>query len=556
MSEKVGSGADSVEELEQEQVLLDWQDLPSFGGAEIDSKRSSVDVGGGAGAEAESDAVARAESLIETDEANRERRAAQTRGELLLRATASGNGLGQEQTIDTVLLRAEQALGREQFLDLTRELVAISLEKTPDEVMEKFRGEAQKYSTVDAGDLWEAVMRQAKVERFGGQRDEVKFYYSTSLEGLKEILQGGHLLKRKDHEAGPLKSDLRLSYDYRGEDGKWKSGFGDEREDQAREVTMVFDGALLDEEGFAAFGKNPTAEAIDWQKYCLGVVISDEVDKATARRVVKYNGGDMLPVLPEKYELEGEGQQDWGEKFLAAETMRMVVAWSREQSRRTQELSDKLYGHAADGLIRQNLGFFAERLAMPKLEVFYEKYGKMNTMEERQQMSTELVEYFGGTVFGVGTDTKLDFYNDTEDTTVAKCVPPEGNMRVNEARLENATWKDLAIVFGHEMQHKFQMERAKHYSLKLQDPKIQTTEYDELCYYNYMNYIEGKVDYEGYCRQFIEVEAYSFGNLVKERCEAVERKMRTPAEQVRRKAKALGGKIMEASQKMRKQWTD
>ena len=34
MSEKVDSGGSSLEELEQEQVLLDWQDLPSFGRAE------------------------------------------------------------------------------------------------------------------------------------------------------------------------------------------------------------------------------------------------------------------------------------------------------------------------------------------------------------------------------------------------------------------------------------------------------------------------------------------------------------------------------------------
>lgn len=535
-----------MEELEQEQVLLDWQDLPSFGGAGIGSAQPSVDLEKGV----ENDGMlvelsATAESL--GDDGARKIGG----GDLVLNGDRD-----REQAIDTVLLRAEQALGREQFLDLARELLAISLEETPDAVMEKFRGEAQKYSTVDAGDLWEAVVRQVKAERFGGQRDEVKFYYSTSLDGLKEILQGGHILKRSDGEAGPLKSNLKFSYDYKGEDGEWKSGFGDEREGQVREVTMVFDGALLDEDGLVALGKNPTMEAIDWQKYCLGVVMSNGVDNATVQRTVKYNGGGMLPILPERYELEGEGQQDWGEKFLAAETMRMVAAWSREQSRRTQELSDKLYGHAADDLIRQNLEFFAGRLATPKLEAFYEKYGKMDTMEERRQMSAELVDFFGGTVFGIGTDTKLDFYNDAEDKTVAKCVPPEGNMRVNEAHLENAAWKDLAIVFGHEMQHKFQMERAKHYGLKLQNPKIQTTEYDELCHYNYMNYIEGKVDYEGYCRQFIEVEAYSFGNLVKERCEAVERKMRTPAEQVRREAKALGDKIMEAGKKVRKQWTD
>ena len=80
MSEKVDSGGSSLEELEQEQVLLDWQDLPSFGRAENGVQAGSTEA-------IKADKITEASDTAAEQQA-RERLSARARGELLLRATA------------------------------------------------------------------------------------------------------------------------------------------------------------------------------------------------------------------------------------------------------------------------------------------------------------------------------------------------------------------------------------------------------------------------------------------------------------------------------------
>lgn len=573
MSEKVASGGNSLEELEQEQVLLDWQDLPSFGRVENGVQAGSTEA-------IKTDNITETSDTVAEQQA-RERLSARARGELLLRATAESlpieevrerkeleSGAGGDADalasviegenvdggVDTVVLRAEQALGREQFLTLVYDLGDLAYTEEPDDVMRKFREEAQKYSAIDAGDLWEAAVRQAKVEYFGGPEDraEMKFYYSTSLDGLKDILRSGKLA-RQDGESSPLKSDLRFSYDRKTPEG-WQSGFAAERDVKSHEVTLMFDSSLIDEESFMAFGKSPSASMVDWEKSCLGVVASDTVDMADLRRVVRLYGDRKLPVYGEKF-TSGDGMaQDWGDWFISAGALQQGRDWYREQIRHSQELSGKLYGHEADGIIEKNVSAFAERVSMPKLEAFYEKYSTINTAEGRREMIEDLVEYFGGTVFGIGTTTEIEYFSDPNSDRVASCTAPEGKLRVNEAQLEEASWAYVIEVVGHEMDHRFQLERSNHYAMSLLGSNVAVTEYEELCYYNYnhMNYISADIDVVGYVGQFIEREAYGFGEVIREKCAAVERKMRTPSERARRVAKALGGKIMNLSKKARK----
>ena len=95
--------------------------------------------------------------------------------------------------------------------------------------------------------------------------------------------------------------------------------------------------------------------------------------------------------------------------------------------------------------------------------------------------------------------------------------------------------------------------RQAHYRQALLEGKEgEEPKYDELCYYNYFEYIRPEWDYCGYREQFVEREAWAYGQAVRRRCDRVEEMMNAPRERARRAAKALGGKIIDLSKRVRK----
>lgn len=576
MSEKVGSGGSSLEELEQEQVLLDWQDLPSFGRAENGVQAGSTEA-------TKTDRITETSDTT-TEQQARERLSARARGELLLRATAESlpieearerkeleSGVGGDADalasviegenvdggVDTVVLRAEQALGREQFLTLVYDLGDLAYTEEPDEVMRKFREEAQKYSAIDAGDLWEAAVRQAKVEYFGGPEDraEMKFYYSTSLDNLKDILRSGKLT-RQDGESSPLKSDLKFSYDRKTPEG-WQSGFASERDAKSHEVTLVFDSSLIDEESFMAFGKNPSASMVDWEKSCLGVVVDPGADAVDMQRIVRRNGGDLLPMYLSVVRW-GDGElTDWSSNMYSAMELRKNAELFEKQRRHLYTIMGEIYGGYKEEVgqqqIERSLTELEEKLDDEALRGFAERHRKIDSVEGRRELCEDLLQYFAK-INGIDIEESAIIYIDDEDSeTLAECDPYTGEITLNEARFEDASWGDYAETLSHETRHKYQLTRQAHYRQALLEGKEgEEPKYDELCYYNYFEYIRPEWDYCGYREQFVEREAWAYGQAVRRRCDRVEEMMNAPRERARRAAKALGGKIIDLSKKVRK----
>lgn len=542
MSEKVGGGDSWTQNPEQGQELLDWKDLPSY---DEFTQPATVRSAQETATTSEQAAAERTDRLT-----------AQARGELLLRAVAESLPEEQNETllleaenddhelrggIDTVVVRARQALGEEKFAGLTHALLELSYTAEPEQVTEKFRNEAQKYSTIDAGDLWEAVVHSAKIERFaeGDIRNMVqrKFYYSTSLKDLGQILKSGQLM-RTDSEGSPLKSNLKFSYDYL-EDGEWRSGFAMDRDAKSDEVTMVFDASLLDEDSFMPFGKNPSASTVDWKKSCLGLVVEPENLAGLRRALSMYGGREDLPFYPL---IEGQdGTHDWRKTMQPAAGLLSTRAHFVEQMKRAMETAKMIYEGGANEIINNHVDELASRVRESDIRKFYDRYSNITNKEQYKQMMTELVDYYKG-IFGIIEPVDTMYYYDSNSPYDIACrhVPygPE-TICVNEAKISKLDVRSSIAFVGHEMFHAYQGIRSDvHADGSVKRPPDQE-KYDELCYLSFLAYIDADVDVVAYKGQFVEREAYRFGDAIYRKCDEVEAKDRTLVSRLRKAYKRL-----------------
>lgn len=536
MSEKVGSGDNSSQLLEQEQVLLDWQDLPSYGLL----KRSTED-------DAKTENETKAGDAAELGQNNR--LTAQARGERLLRAvaeslpdavvdSASNSILEQRDTVDgddvdTLTLRAEQAMGREQFVGLVDTLLEASYTEEPDKVMQKFREEAQKIGSIEAGDLWGAVLHNAKLERFGEKLADVKFYYSTSFEDLGEILKSGRLV-RKDEEGSALKSDLKFSCDHT-ENEEWKSGFADERGAKSQDVTMVFDARLLLEDGFVALGKNPSASEANWKASCLGLVIGDRDKLPTLRRVTNEHGGGELPVYY---------SEDWAERVFSPSDLRETRDEYAKQVERKKELTDDLYNLRALELIAGQVSEVEDNIHDDDLAQMYERHHNTETVIEQHQADEEIVGYLKA-IYEINRRIDIKYYRDETSTRIAR-YDKDGILELNEFRTEAMHLDERMGTLGHEVRHVYQEGCAERHIMDVPGRSDEQKKYDELCFYNLKNYISDDCDPIGYLTQFVEFEATLMDATVRKKYREVEKKMKQPSERARRMARKIGGKITAA----------
>lgn len=520
MSEKVGSGDNGSQLLEQEQILLDWQDLPSYGLL----KRSTED-------------EAKTKNTGELGENNR--LTAQARGERLLRAVAESlpepmtDSLPERRSVDdvdTLTLRAEQALGRERFVDLTDSLLEMSYAENPDKVMQTFREEAQKVGAIEAGDLWGAVLHMAKIERFGERLAEVKFYYSTSFEDLGKILESGKL-ERQDEEGGALKSDLKFSCDHM-ENGEWKSGFGDERGAKSQDVTMALDVSLLLEDDFVALGKNPSASEVDWKKNCLGLVIGNRDEMPKLRRVMNEYGGVGLPI----YYSEG-----WAEQAFSPSDLREARDEYVEQAERKKELADDLYNLGVMKLVDEQVRAVEDRIQNGDLVRIYERHHNAETVVEQHQADEDIAEYLK-TLYGTERKMDIKYYRDESSPRRAQCNQ-DGTLELNEYHTEAMRLDEKMDLLGCEVRHLYQRDCAEKYAMNAPERSDEQKEYDELCFYNLGNYISADSDYMGNLTQFVELDAVSMATVVRKAYKEVEKKMKQPGERTRQIVRRIGNKI-------------
>lgn len=436
--------------------------------------------------------------------------------------------------IDTVIVRARQALGEGQFEALTHQMMYSAERDLPEETMKKFR-ESAGVSLMDAGELWQAVLAESKRERFepiSEYAEKGKFYYSMSIKDLKKALETGRV-ERKDKSGNCLKSDLELSGDY-CEDGEWKSGFADSRGDVSTDVTLVLDGSLINAEDFVALRNNPTVDAIDLEKYCLGFVsdFSSRMGRKVNQMVRKSDFYKIL-VYQDK-DVDGRG---WATSMYPADYLRFMAQKHGEEMENYQNDRKEVYEDVDREGLREKIEKFARKMKRSGMEkMILQHESKIEQEEQREQLGYDLARYYG-VALGIDALPKIEWYYDPEDDSRGYCRA--GKVGLNWGRLEDDGMRGVVRTLGHEMRHVYQHNLVKEWKDNPEDLTEDERRLAELFDLNFQNPVKGQDDLYTYQNQIVEADAQIFAMA----CEGVyiraHKEVDRPINRVKRGAEAV-----------------
>lgn len=441
---------------------------------------------------------------------------------------------------DTVINRAEQALGVGQFGELVQGMMESAEKDAPQDTMQKFR-ESAGVSLMDAGELWQAVVAQSKRERYSEieeYREHGKFYCTLDMAGLEKALMTGKI-ERTDKSGNSLKSDLSLSGD-RLEKGEWQPGF-----EEGKAVTLVLDGALVDQEDFVALRQRPTVDEIDLRKYCLGFV--SDFRSGMGRKVnqmVRKSSFSGIPV----YQQYDRDELVWSTKMYPAEVLREQLAEYGEQMEKYEAARAEIY----DDVDREGLDVrvkeLTKKMDLGKMMEIVVRRGRMT----KEQVELELMRYFGG-VLGTGDLPELTWIDDENVPRRAGHRHGRGGklsqVEVNSARLNEDDLVELAQVLGHEMKHQQQWMLVENLHEEPESLDGSTRRLAELYEMNFNNYIRSKDDPVGYSNQLVEVDARLFGAACRKICRRAIREVNKPINRVKRGASAVKQGVVDLAYK-------
>ncbi len=599
----VERGATSAVDETQEQIMLDWDVAQTFKeekvatvqaqktGAVLLDAAETVDmttdartleqargvrllemVGSGAGETAETSEMAGTITAGEAAGANETLGTTDTLGEAgtLGKAEVENDVMADESevqegtSVDTVLLRAEQALGHEQFYELIERLNTAVDDDTPDEVMRKFRAEAEKCSRIDAADLWEAVLEQAKRERFEKDKARVKFYRPMKVEDLAESLQVG-ALTRKDGESNALKSDLKMSVDAERE-GEWKSGFEAEKCVPGT-VVLVLDGAVIDEPGFVALGGGEVvSDKVDLKQSCLGVVCAMDEDYAKLRHILKENGGREIPI----YLYSQDEAVNWANAAYEAGDVRAESERYAERVRRTEWIERQVLTEVDKGAVAELVAGYAERMTEEDINKLYEECD-MESFGGILAAAGKLVSYYTE-ILDLGQEPAIQYDNNPDTDDVMYTKRNEWKIIWNLANCVMESLPSLAEKLGHESWHLLQIKVAREWRMGAandsnieadsawrdgdnKDIELEDNEGDtavsrgELYEANFNNYVASDVSLVGNATQLVEMEAYQFSTACRKKFDEVEKRRNSPIKKVQRQVRKASGRMKNGHQK-------
>lgn len=433
---------------------------------------------------------------------------------------------------DVVVNRAVQVLGQEQFQEMVEELDVAAKEKTPDEVMEKFREQAGAVR-VDAGDLWNAVLMQAKKEKFGGERDRVKFYYKTDIDGLKWILDEKEIVRR-DGGTNLLASDVRLTTD-RKEDGEWKSGYV---RTEAGEVTLLLDGAIVDEASFVALGENPVVSRVDLIKSCLGVVAENpEHNGKPIVRIMKEHGAGGIPV----YGFEQEAGCNWETRVFPSEDLRKIRDEWAEAAKKREKLQAEVFDEVDHFQAIRVVRPYANRITMQDANKVVRQNIDLGTEKQRDRADENMVQYFAE-ILDLEYVPRVKYVYDPKSRRAGRMLRDKETkmptaVELNRAIVDGTDLRMTIEVCGHELWHARQMEmEARLVQGRIREGEIADEKARaELYQYNAQNYVKPEVDIVRYRDQLNEVEASYFSDLCLKRFDKSVQNSQKPMELLKRK---------------------
>ncbi len=175
------------------------------------------------------------------------------------------------------------------------------------------RSQAKKEG-VPADEMLAEVRAINKERRFGKNKDNIKFYHSTSIDRLSSILESGQLLSRKEREARgedvsklPWSSseNIQFSCDDFDENGEMiRPGLDEGRGAFGSEVSFVFGGDLMDEKSFEPAPPYPTVEKVDISEKCLGIIVKNAENVKAVESMLKEKGIDIPVYTADEYDVK------------------------------------------------------------------------------------------------------------------------------------------------------------------------------------------------------------------------------------------------------------
>lgn len=206
---------------------------------------------------------------------------------------------------------AETPLLGESRLNSIAQTARMKASATEDDYYRYIRGTAKREG-LQYEDLLSAVRKKNKEQRFGDQKDNIKFYHSTSLKGLENILESGELLSRAEREkrgedisdlSWSSSRDIQFSNDVFDKSGKMTlSGLGQGRGAIGSDISFVFGGDLIDELSFDASMRFPTAEKVDLAEKCLGIIVNEQSKVEEVRKMLKDKDINIPVYVMDEYD--------------------------------------------------------------------------------------------------------------------------------------------------------------------------------------------------------------------------------------------------------------
>lgn len=412
---------------------------------------------------------------------------------------------------DIVVERATQALGPAQFENLVKELEQSARKDAPDITMEKFRAQAGS-SMVDAGELWEAILVQAKQERFGDEkvRQGVKFYYGMPLEEFRQALQA-QKLERTDGQGNALASNLHLAADT-FENGKWHSGFDAAQGEKTADVTLVFDGEIIDQDDFIALSEQPTVSSIDLKDRCLGAVFAGTKEQVQA--AVQILADSELYMLP-SYLAAVDGDKSWGQNYYSVEWLRNYKESHMERAIKKEQLRREVFVDVDHFEVARTVRMYAQKISVPRMIALIDECQALESQEDYDSIDIRALQMLNEAL-DLGRTPEVKYFDDPESEIVGLCTHrPRGKaslVELNRGRIDGSDLRESFGILSHEAWHDHQRDLED----CLDDENLRRTlspaelHRAELYQRNYQSMISPKDDIVGYRSQLIEMEARSF----------------------------------------------
>ncbi len=365
----------------------------------------------------------------------------------------------------------------------------------PAQAMQTFREMAQREHE-NPQELWKEVNDQAKAERYEADKDIRKFYFGMTMAQAEKFLQAGKIT-RETNDGNPLNSEIALTADYKDEKGVWHPVVAVDDDGNAPEVVFVLDGALVDEDGFTAVGRQPRAEEIDLKKSCLAVMTTKERTPGM-RKLVRENKN-------------GVNFMTAGDIRRSSRELRDAREWVRKDVEFRNKFTAEVYTKVSEEGVAEAVDLYLRRAEQSSVGEIAQFGYELKSEAEKRAAEKEIVKFYGD-ILGIQNLPVVQHRTNLKGQEGADYRhSPDNNpdvITLYENKVNTMILENLVELIGHEMWHAHQHNVVDRLDGRQLDGDIKKRA--KLYKINFANAIQPDEDIDGYKKQLVEAEAYRF----------------------------------------------